>query len=221
MVPGGGRILSNFTNGLRHGGTQKNDTGIQQVTRPRVPLGLADNSPDPYSEEADHLRRDREDPQRGARGIIRWTLAAMGLALLIGLGFCAAQGQQFFIRYEGDQNRVDIQQSTGGGYFNALMQFNAWAANDTRVRITGPCASACTLLLSYDNVCWTRGARFHVHAAQTGGAEDREANRSLAATLPPALLEHLPDPDEWSTDYERGFSFSGAEVSEILQKPLC
>ena len=180
-----------------------------------------DLKPHRYSEAADHERRDREDPRRGARGIVRWTFIAVVLAILIGLGFCAAQAQQFFIRYEGDQNRVDIQQSTGGGYFNALMQFNAWAANDTRVRITGPCASACTLLLSYDNVCWTGGASFHVHAARTGGRQDEEANRSLAATLPRALLERLPDPDDWSSDYERGFSFTGVEMSEILQRPLC
>jgi len=89
--------------------------------------------PHPYSEAADHDRRDRADPGRAARGLFRWTFAVLALALLIGVGFCSAQAQQFFIRYEGDQNRVDIEQSTGGGVYAALMQFNAWAANDTRV----------------------------------------------------------------------------------------
>ncbi|WP_375549423.1 hypothetical protein ABWI01_03270 [Oceanicaulis alexandrii] len=183
--------------------------------------------PHPYSEAADHERREREDPRRAAKGIIRPALIALGLAIMLGLATCTAFGQQFYYRTDGgNQDRIDVIECTGGALFPALLQFNAWYSNGTWVRLSGEVHSVCTVLIAYPNVTWTRRASFSFHAVTVGDDVASDATRSLMTVygpdfierMPARLLACLPPPRDWS---ERYITIEADEMTRILDTGEC
>lgn len=183
--------------------------------------------PHPFSEAADHERRDREDPQRAANGIFRPLLIALSLAIVLALTTCTAFGQQFHYRSAGgNQNRIDVLECTGGELFPDLMQFNAWHANHTWVRLTGEVHSVCTVLIAYPNVTWTRRASFSFHAVTVGDVIAGDATQSLMTIYGPDFVERMPDrllaclppPRDWTDRY---ITISAEDMTRILETGEC
>jgi hypothetical protein len=183
--------------------------------------------PHPFSEAADHERRDLEDPRRAAKGILRPLLLAACLAVMAGLVTCSAFGQQFYYRTDGgNQDRIDVIECTGGELFPALMQFNAWRSNRTWIRLTGEVHSVCTVLIAYPNVTWTRRASFSFHAVTVGDMIASDATQSLMTIygpdfverMPARLLACLPPPRDWTEGF---ITIEGEAMTRILETGEC
>ena len=176
----------------------------------------------PYGEAADHERRDREDPQRAAKGIFRWTLAALALVILLSLFMCSGRAEAQGFHWNGRESNADgcleIWASRGGSIAEAEALF---AAADC-IKITGPCMSACTMALGHPDVCWTDRASFHFHAGWTRDGWDRTASDAgslqMFASYPTEVRRLLPP----LTDWTEAFTVWSAEwTAAVMDRPLC
>lgn len=180
------------------------------------------HKPHPYSEAADHERRDRADDLSAARGIFRWTLAAAALWILLSLFMCsgkaAAQGFHWTGREHNASGCLEIWESRGG----SIAEAEALFASADCIRITGPCMSACTMALGHADVCWTDRASFHFHAGWTRNGWDQTASDAgslqMFASYPAEVRRLLPPLTDWTED----FTVWPAEwTAAVMNKELC
>lgn len=85
-----------------------------------------------------------------------------------------------------------------------------------RIKINGPCISACTLVLRdrYSHkVTWTDRSWFVFHAAEVNGKVNRIATIGYFGSLPQPVLDELKPLDEWD---DRDQVISGKRMHELL-----
>ncbi|MCV2876543.1 hypothetical protein OE810_09780 [Rhodobacteraceae bacterium XHP0102] len=117
--------------------------------------------------------------------------------------------------------RLMIRNDGGGPLGDYILQTRLAGLTHAEVRITGWCASACTLYLSLPQTCVSRDARFGFHAPSGGtAAQNREALRLFAEYLPANLqgwylreAAHLT-----GRDYR---ALSGADLVAMGAAKLC
>lgn len=105
--------------------------------------------------------------------------------------------------------------SNGGSILRTNHYLNANSHH--RLVIDGPCISACALVLSHRNVCWTRHASFWIHGATLDGVASKPATAVYEALLPTALVRRLPvirTPNKY-------YIYTGRQMAMILHRDLC
>jgi len=87
-----------------------------------------------------------------------------------------------------------------GGYVETYIQREQYTHGE-RIKITGRCASACTIFLHNPNVCATATASFWFHSAYVGGEdrkghfvfvrEDPETTQEMMSYYPPLVRNFI------------------------------
>ena len=174
---------------------------------------------------ADHVAtRDLDAASEGSRWSSRRSMAVILLLSIMGWAVIAlvlvsigqAWGQGFSFHVTGNQNQIVLRQSLGGNISKAQQFFQLMQSNGTSVRITGTCASACTLALSYQNTCWTPRTRFLFHRGTSPDGDHDRATLQMVEALPVQIIEHLPDWRSWPLEYRQDRVLTGREAANLL-----
>lgn len=178
--------------------------------------------PHPYSEEADHIKRENEDPLIAARPlIIPMVLGKIAIVLLVifVLAACSSHTSVPSFDWAGRNQSgcLEIWNSRGGSLDEAEALFNSVEC----IRITGPCMSSCTMALGHPNVCWSDRASFHFHRAkdylEDGVVDSPQGSLRMYASYPTAIRVAIPV-TEWTDEFT---TLSAETVSALTNTELC
>lgn len=117
---------------------------------------------------------------------------------------------------------TNIETCTGGDIARTLALLDAAQAQGHKMRADGLIESACTLIVSYQNVCWTPTTDFRFHGAhnETTGANSLVGTLMMWSHYPSALRAELPPPAvETPTHWT---DISGRKMADLLgHQHLC
>lgn len=77
-----------------------------------------------------------------------------------------------------------IDYDMGGVTYEYSMRYHDWDKRGIKPRVTGDCASACTLVLRNPDTCYTADARFYFHGVSDHGVYDAATSRAFVAAMP-------------------------------------
>lgn len=173
--------------------------------------------------------QDRANPRVSSivPQVLTWTLA---FSVFLLTACAAAPGGDY--RGRSDDPRMVpppgttlvIERSTGGGVFKTVQHFDRINKEGSRIRVTGDCMSACTLVLAMArNVCYAPTSRFIFHAAYNSrtGERDEAISMAMVRAMPPRLATWLLKNDAIKSP-DHYVIITGAQVAALDDKErLC
>jgi len=116
-----------------------------------------------------------------------------------------------------DNGVLILQNATGGRIFKTSANFSKFHEEKIQIKIYGICASACTLVLLYDNVCYKSDSKFIFHGASDNGVYDKSMSETMRNALPPKLSKWIKDHNAMS-DPNKFITLDGSEIAKLDYK---